>query len=363
MKYNLEELNKLKEEGWLESQSHPVYPISIWNYSRKTQFEKNWNEITKNMRGTILDSEGNLVARGFPKFFNYEEHKTEEIPWNDEYVYVQDKEDGSLGIIFYYADEWHITTRGSFTSDQAIKGKEILEKYRTDKFVKGFTYLVEIIYPGNKIVLDYGNEEKFIFLSIIDKDGIEFNWYTSKAFFHSAEIPGSDIINTDYYDLNKLNIEEIKKQNLKNKEGYVLRFYPSNFRMKIKFEDYVRLHKLKSNLTDKFVWECLSTNTEIPLDNIPDEWDKELKRKIGYFKINYCRIEQYVGKLFDYKMWGKYNDKEPITNKKEYAEWVFTVEKMFQPILFKMFDRKPYDDIIWKILKPKPTKLVGLAEE
>ena len=362
MKYNLEELNKLKEDGWLESQVHPTLPLSIWNYSRNTQFEKNWNDITLNMRGTVLDSEGNLVARGFPKFFNYEEHKTEEIPWNDEYVYIQDKEDGSLGIVFYYAGEWHIATRGSFTSEQAIRGKEILKKYKTWRFSKGFTYLVEIIYPENRIVLDYGFEEKLIFLSII-VSGKELNWNTARSFFHSAEISELDIVGTDYYHMSKLNVAELKERNLNNQEGYVLRFYPSNFRMKIKFEDYVRLHKLRSNLNDKFVWECLSTNTPIPLDNIPDEWDLWLKQKIREFKYNHYSIRNYVSKLFDYKMYGKYNDKEPITNKKEFAEWVFTQEKQYQSILFKMFDGKPYDDIIWKMMKPKSTNLVGLAEE
>jgi hypothetical protein len=56
-------------------------------------------------------------------------------------------------------------------------------------------------------------------------------------------------------------------------------------------------------------------------------------------------------------MYGKYNDKDPIENKKVYAEWVLTQPKHLQPILFKMFDKKDYSEIIWKLIKPKFRKL------
>jgi RNA ligase len=37
--------------------------------------------------------------------------------------------DGSLGILFNYKGEWVLATRGSFTSDQSVKGTELLQKY------------------------------------------------------------------------------------------------------------------------------------------------------------------------------------------------------------------------------------------
>jgi hypothetical protein len=52
-------------------------------------------------------------------------------------------------------------------------------------------------------------------------------------------------------------------------------------------------------------------------------------------------------------MWGKYGDKEPVTDRKKYAEWVLTKEKWMQPVLFRMFDKKDYDDYIWNFVKPK----------
>jgi RNA ligase len=40
---------------------------------------------------------------------------------------VYEKMDGSLGIVFWYRGQWVVATRGSFTSDQANKAREILK--------------------------------------------------------------------------------------------------------------------------------------------------------------------------------------------------------------------------------------------
>ena len=148
MKYNLDILNDYIERGLLIKNPHPTLPLDIYNYSRSCQFSEAWDEITLNMRGTVLDREGNIVARSFTKFFNYEE-VADQVPVKADYVYVQEKMDGSLGILFYYQDKWHLATKGSFTSEQAKKGMEILkEKYKffDQVFFKEVTYIVEIIY-------------------------------------------------------------------------------------------------------------------------------------------------------------------------------------------------------------------------
>jgi len=137
-------LNEMYEKGLLHKQFHPTYPLIIWNYSPLVQYEKLWTPLLMMCRGLVTDFDGNIKARSFPKFFNYEEHKPEDIP-NEDYV-VYEKMDGSLGILFNYENEWILATRGSFTSPQAIKGKELLGKYPLDKLNKNNTYLFEIIY-------------------------------------------------------------------------------------------------------------------------------------------------------------------------------------------------------------------------
>jgi RNA ligase len=121
MNLDLNILNKYISEGLVVKNDHPTLPISIYNYSRTCQYENNWDEITKMCRGLILDQEGNVIAKGFDKFFNMEEHQPDEIP--NETFEVFEKLDGSLGILFWYQGKWILATKGSFTSDQSVKSK------------------------------------------------------------------------------------------------------------------------------------------------------------------------------------------------------------------------------------------------
>ena len=367
MKYDLNILNDYIERGLLIKNSHPNLPLDIYNYSRSCQFSKTWDEITLNMRGTVLDCEGNIVARTFPKFFNMEEHKPEEIP-NEEFE-VFEKMDGSLGILFHYENEWHLATRGSFVSEQAIRGKKILSKYRYDKLITGFTYLFEILYPENRIVVDYDYED-LIMLAVIDnKDGYELR-------IHDNDIHLEGIRFVNMY--NNLGFKIVKKydgvkdyKQLKsiidnNAEGFVIKF-KSGFRMKIKGEEYVRLHRLLTNFSNVDIWELLKDGKNLDefLDRVPDEFDKWVKETIRNLQYHKYAIGERAGKIHDYFRYGKYNDRETEPTKKEFAEHLefCNVEPSIRSICFAMWDRKDYDHIIWKMLKPKYQKPFRNKEE
>jgi RNA ligase len=358
-KYDLDVLQKYIDDGWLEVQSHPTLPLKVYNYSRECAWEKKWDEITTSARGLILDNDGCVIAKGFNKFLNYEEHKYEDIPWDDEFVLIQDKADGSLGILFNYGDEWHLATRGSFTSDQAIKGMEILKKNHStynDDLHPELTYLVEIVYPENRIVLDYFGAEKLILLGI-NGYGVEIEW--------------DDVVklNDDFFEVTNttkvlnVKVDELKNQNLQNKEGYVLRFSPSNFRMKIKFEDYVRLHSLMTQFSNVDIWEALKDGKEIDITQVPDEFDKWVRDQIKEFKFNHYRIWDQIVKEFQYRVDGKYNDLER-PSKKEFALWVNEKTPKWREegrglipsMMFNLYDGKSIDQIIWKALRPKYSK-------
>ncbi len=347
MKYDLDTLNKYIENGLLEKNSHPELPLDIYNYSRECQFTKNWDDITLNMRGTVLDRDGNIVARAFSKFFNMEEHDQKDIP--NEPFDVFEKMDGSLGILFNYKDEWHFATKGSFVSDQAIKGKEILEKYDYKKLSPDCTYLFEIIYPENRIVVSYDYEDLVLLAIINNKDGHEYDIH-------------SNILDTLNFKLVKKyhGVEDYKK--LKsiiedNSEGFVIRF-KSGFRMKIKGEEYVRLHRLITNFSNVDIWETLKEGKDLNLflDRVPDEFDAWVRKTMNSILTHYQRLESQVEKIYEYHMWGKFGDKEPVRDKKEYAEWVKTQNKVIQPILFKMYDGGDYSHYLWRIVRPEYQK-------
>ena len=74
MELNLDILNQYVNEGWVVVNDHPSLPLSIYNYSRKTQYDGKWDDVTLQCRGLIVDkSTGKILVRPFKKFFNYEE--------------------------------------------------------------------------------------------------------------------------------------------------------------------------------------------------------------------------------------------------------------------------------------------------
>jgi len=330
----LETLHKYYEEGWLIKQNHPTLPLTIWNYSQATQYEGKWDEITLHCRGLVTDDEGNIVARPFKKFFNIEEAKHRSTKDFD----VYEKMDGSLGIAFYCQDQWVFASRGSFTSEQAIKGAEMFkEKFQESHFIKDMTYMYEIIYPANRIVVDYIGADRLVLLGRIGtKSGEE---YPLDIFRKN----GYDVVReykiTDYTKLKSLIGS--------NFEGFVVKFTNGD-RMKIKGDEYLRLHKIMTEISTKSVWECLSKGDDIyeMLKDVPDEFFKGIDVYIEELKSEYSVIEVKTTKTFNL-----YKD----LNRKEFAESVQL--NKYSSVLFRMMDDKDYSDNIWRLIKPEYKRL------
>jgi hypothetical protein len=351
-KYDIETLERYHSEGLLEKNEHPSLPLIIWNYSRECQYEGRWDGITLNMRGTITDREGNIVASAFPKFFNYEE-VPDKVPVNGDYVYVQEKMDGSLGILFWYEGEWHLATKGSFASDQAKRGMEILKKkYNLEAFHTHVTYLCEIIYPDNMIVVNYKGQERIVFIGATS-NGEEFHWSTAEMVFLSSGIKRKDIVKTEqHFQFGRDLYKRLKELNTQNSEGFVLRFHPGNFRMKIKFEEYVRLHSLLTSFSNLDIWRFLMSgkDPEELLVRVPDEFDLWVRENIRKLKEDYSLIEEEGKKITEIVTKG-----EP--SRKEIAEILRrTVNRTAMSIVFNMLDGKDYSEIIWKSIRPKYQK-------
>jgi len=342
----LELLNKYHNDGLLYKQTHPTLPLTIWNYTEKVQYEGLWDEVTLMCRGLVTDSEGTIIARPFKKFFNMEEGK--HTPTSEFEVY--EKMDGSLGIFFYYEGNPVFATRGSFTSDQAIKGREILNKYNWQYGTyEGYTYLFEIIYPENRVVVNYNGLEELIVLGVIETS-------TGKECKYS-EMENEGFVLVKKYDGIK-NYSTLKSLISNDAEGFVVRFSNGD-RMKIKGEEYLRLHKIMTNLSTTAIWELVSNGGNIDdiLKDVPDEFYKKVKMYVSSLNYGYYQYWNQLGKTYDYFRFGKYGDIEVEPTKKQFAEHIKDHHPIAKSIMFAMWDDKDYDKIIWKALKPKFEKL------
>lgn len=318
---DIKNLIEYESKGKIKRSKHPKYELYIWNYSEKVQYNRDWDWMTKKCRGLITDNNGNIVAHSFMKFFNIEE-QMHSSSFEENYE-VYEKLDGSLGILFYYNNEWIFSSRGSFISKQAQKGEQFIKQFNLDRLNKNLSYIFETIYPENKIVVDYNDKEAVIFLTAFNKKGEEINVE------NDIQMLGIEIVNK----FKKQDPYILKHQNIPNKEGYVLKF-TNGERVKIKFENYIKLHKLISNLTVKNIlkWMCTLNKNSI-LDKIPDEyynWFYNLQNEINnQYKMIYDICETDFKKYY-------------TINKKDFANAI--KEHKYKNILFLMFDNKNKED-------------------
>lgn len=344
-----ERYDALVEEGWLISNTHPSLDLTIYNYSQKTQYEKYWTPETLAARGLVINSNGEIVARPFSKFFNASEVAMDLIP--NEPFEVFEKMDGSLGIFFWYSaeDALHpvFASRGSFTSEQATKGWELLQKLPYRDLAYEHTHMFEIIYPENRIVIDYGAAEKLVLLGVIETvTGIEVDRQNIEEHLGNS----FDIVKA--YNINNSWVH-LRAQNEPNREGYVIRF-SNGFRVKIKFEEYVRLHRIITSISTTDIWEMLAANK--PLDEIlkevPDEFFNWVRETEGKLQTEFETLENEYKCI--YKMIMSANNTETRAVFANYAK-----RYKHPSLLFNMVDGKDYAPGIWKMIKPvwsKPFK-------
>jgi RNA ligase len=367
-RYDIDEINSRVQSGLLTKCDHLQHPISIYKYSRNCQFERIWDSVTLNMRGTVLDDKGNIVARTFPKFFNVEEEPDyfSDLPFE-----VFEKLDGSLGILFHYSGEWHLATQGSFYSDQAIYAQSILARNETykDIFSEKYTFLFEIIYPQNRIVCHYGSDEKLVLLAAIKTDnGRETPYDELKSV---AERTGFECVKR--YDGIK-DLAKIKEMIGDNQEGFVIR-YSDGKRRKVKGEEYVRLHKLMTAFSNLDIWDCLRKGTDYRklMENIPDEYDQWIREIEKELISKYTFIDSVI--KYEYEEIIK-RMKLPRPSEEEYLDRNSPLVKSYNkefyelvkdnPIrnfLFSLHNRMEYSDDIWKQIRPDYQKPFWASKE
>lgn len=337
-------LENYKNQGLIKGQQHPSLPLTIWNYTPETQYSGNWDDITRMCRGLVTHTlTGKVVARPMVKFFNLEEGK--HTPTNQFEVF--EKLDGSLIIMFWYKDQWVVASRGSFISDQANGARRILETTYQDGLPKNYTYIFEYISPDNRIVVDYGGITKVVLLGAINTDsGVEVEYEVISQVGQRLKI---EVVKR--YDGIK-DYKHLKDTIKDNQEGYVIRF-SNGERIKIKGDEYVRLHKIMTEVSTKSVWEYLSGGLKLEemIQNVPDEFFTKIK---DYEKQ---LIEQYdyVNKTIK-SIYRKIMIENPSSDR-EYAMLVQKHNKKYWSILFNMKSGADYSDKIWNIIKPEYKKL------
>ena len=257
----------LKAEKEKRISAHRQGDLVGFKYTNETIYAEDWDEVTLNARGIVFNEKtGEVVARPFKKFFNYQEffdgegnHSTlyEKVPdaWKPNisgHARYMEKVDASLGIVFYNWDtgEWRVKTGGSFDSDQARWAQKWFdENINTLFLIQNRTYLFEIVSNEDIHPIRYDFEGMVLLGVISNKTGEEYSLETIKETATLLKVRMAQVYDFD----NFYKAVEWAKKLPKTQEGLVITF-DNGFKCKAKSDEWCKLAKMFEGLNKWDVW-------------------------------------------------------------------------------------------------------------
>ena len=252
------------------------------NYSQIDSPTK--DPIADECRGLIINSKTNtIIANPFPRFYNHGQIEAAEIDWGT--ARVQEKLDGSLCILYYYANFWRVATRGSLSAggnvgelDRTFK-EFFWDIWTRNRYELDFdpckTYLSELTSPENKIVVSYPNQQLTLLAVRDTQSGQEYPIDRIKTTLPKVKTLGWDS-NPDVIKSLLANTSPMKT------EGVV--FVDANYnRIKIKSDKYILIHKMRSKVTPRGIIELIKAN--------------EVDEFLTYFSEYKDEVNSYLNKL------------------------------------------------------------------
>jgi RNA ligase len=361
--FSPEDLKAATDEKHVRERFHPTEPLAILNYTEICQYQRIWTPVTTACRGLIYNTETlEVVARPFGKFFNLGEYEDFDLT-RLVGASIFDKIDGSLGILYRTpSGELAISTRGSFESEQAQWATKWFHENREDwEPVDDWTYLFEIVFPSNQIVVNYGDYRGLVALAVIDTDT-------------GTTVPGghfdTPFDRTPAYEFDTTNPQKLLErlgEHRDNAEGYVIHL-ADDTRIKIKHDEYVRLHRLVTGMSERSIWDILRRGGDLEeevIQNVPDEiygWIQLTRDDLiaEFIGLEAAAMVEYNDILL------RIEDEVKGLDPKD-ARRVFAREAVkhadFRAALFLLADDKPITQWVWDAIKPPANRPFSRTED
>jgi len=328
--------------------------LRVYTYTDACVHSRNWNDITLNSRGIILDIDtGEIVAQPFKKFFNLDETpdtQEKKLPWKLHQT-IFDKLDGWMGTLYRHDGQHKIATRGSFHSEGAVWATNHLQKnYDLTGLPDRITLVFEIVSRTTKIIVNYDYED-LVLLGAFDRNtGEEITWDQVDRWAKQFGFRTPNILN--FQDINDIKTF-ISAADGRVCEGVVVKFADGT-RVKMKSEDYFRRARLLANLTPLSVWRAMVNGI------VSDDYDSLIDED---YRKEYEQIKDSLEVAYDQVRWTIMDDFATILNgphklAKDRKEFAYRVKKYnisHPKIMFACLDKKEkaIDKYVMDLIKPK----------
>lgn len=279
---NLDELQHLRERGLAVVSQHPELPISVYNYTGRFPIkDRDWTPLLEVCRGLIIDESGRILSRPFSRMQELKD--SEQLPDGSFVAYT--KLDGSMGVQYDTPEGPRMATRGSFTGRQAIRGSQLLEQYRDYAFEPGTTPVWEIIYPENRLVVDYGDRNEIVMTGLINTATGEERPLPNQS---DVPFPVVDSIT------GLRSADELRALEAPNAEGFVVRMDETGERIKVKFPAFEYLASIRKGTMNYRTWRHVSQGglVEEYLETIPGGARNGVATIAANLQAQYEEIEQ-----------------------------------------------------------------------
>lgn len=144
--------------------------IYVLKYKKKVFYDNLWNEYIAECRGTIVDSEFNVVQRPFTKIYNYGIEKEAPVLSDDTEITALRKVNGFMVAMTWHNGDILVSTTGSTSGEFVDMAKE----YITDNFrdvlrcAPDFTFMFECVHPTDPHIIP--EEPGLYFIGFRHKD-------------------------------------------------------------------------------------------------------------------------------------------------------------------------------------------------
>lgn len=268
MQVTLNDMLEMERQG-LVSAHRSTDGLIGFKYKEETVYGMKWNPVVLQARGiTFVEATGEIVARPFAKFFNYQELMNEDGTHTELYnilpvsyrpnlsgpFRILDKIDGSLGIVFHnpVSGKWQVKTSGDFYSPQADWANAWMDEHvDTRCFNFGRTYCFEIVYNEDIHPVHYDYEEMVLLGAFYNDDGSELPYDIITDLL--TKIQPFRLPEMYHFDKFQDIIPWATKRS-RDKEGVVVTF-ENGFRTKLKSEEWLRYAELFESCNYWGLWK------------------------------------------------------------------------------------------------------------
>ena len=124
-----DELKKYVESSGLVNMKPAGDGIYVLKYKKKVFYDNLWNDYIAECRGTIVDSDFNIVSYPFTKIYNYGIEKAAPVLSDDTEVLAYRKVNGFMVAVTFHRGDVLVSTTGSTDSDYVDMAREMMLKH------------------------------------------------------------------------------------------------------------------------------------------------------------------------------------------------------------------------------------------